>query len=90
MDAQGFECEIVKGMGQHVADKIRHVHFEKEELFLKAHNCVDLLERFHDYGFNIYRRNTVLIDPSAYRRPMPTDNIHAKRPHENVLVKAQA
>lgn len=90
MDAQGFECEILKGMGQHVADKIRHVHFEKEELFLKAHNCVDLLERFHEYGFNIYSRNTVLIDPSAYRKPMPTSNIDAKRPHENVLVKAQA
>ena len=96
MDAQGFECEILKGMGQHVADKIGHVHFEKEDLFLKAHNCLDLLERFHDYGFDIYgNNNKVLIDPSAYRKNMPAAaNLDAKRgPHdmgENVLVKVQA
>ena len=93
LDAQGFECEILKGMGRNVADKIRHVHFEKEDLFLKAHNCVDLLERFHDYGFDIYKNNKVLIDPSAYRKNMATANLDAKRPHdmgENVLVKVQA
>ena len=90
MDAKGFKCEILKGMGQHVADEIRHVHFEKSDLFLKAHNCVDLLERFHDYGFNIYNNNKVLVDPSAYHKPMASYDLDAKRPYKNVLVKSQA
>jgi len=82
MDAQGFECEILKGMGQEVADKIHHVHFEKADLFLKAHNCEDLLQRFHGFGFDIYRDQQNLVHPSNYNQPMPYD-LDAKR-HDKV------
>jgi|AntRauTorckE5430_2_1112549.scaffolds.fasta_scaffold54468_2 hypothetical protein len=66
-------------MGQEVADKIHHVHFEKADLFLKAHNCEDLLQRFHGFGFDIYRDQQTLVHPSNYNQPMPYD-LDAKRP----------
>eukprot|EP00979_Chaetoceros_neogracilis_P015481 scaffold6009_cov214-Chaetoceros_neogracile.AAC.1 len=68
-----------KGMGQEVADKIHHVHFEKADLFLKAHNCEDLLQRFHGFWFDIYRDQQTLVHPSNYNQPMPYD-LDAKRP----------
>jgi FkbM family methyltransferase len=53
MDAQGYECEILKGMGADVAHTIERVHFENAKKWLRAQNCLDLTQRFEEYGFRV-------------------------------------
>mmetsp|Transcript_6022 Transcript_6022/g.6718 ORF Transcript_6022/g.6718 Transcript_6022/m.6718 type:complete len:247 (-) Transcript_6022:61-801(-) len=79
MDAQGYECKILEGMGKDLASKIKHVHFEKADLFLNAHDCNDLLPRFRDYGFDIYEENDRLIKPEEDYNQMTYD-LDAKKP----------
>mmetsp|Transcript_14950 Transcript_14950/g.18232 ORF Transcript_14950/g.18232 Transcript_14950/m.18232 type:complete len:374 (+) Transcript_14950:90-1211(+) len=54
MDAQGFECNIMEGIGTEFADKIKSVKFEVAKKWLEAQNCFDLLERFRRFDFNVY------------------------------------
>ena len=55
MDAQGFECNVLQGMGGELAKKVGLLKFEYETRFLRPLNCMDLVERVKDYGFDIYR-----------------------------------
>ena len=41
MDAQGFECSIVEGMGKDVAGIIDVLKFEYSPMFLHSHGCFD-------------------------------------------------
>ena len=55
MDAQGFECNILEGMGQAIASKIETIKFEYAYDYLEAQNCTDMIDRLRNYGFDIYR-----------------------------------
>lgn len=44
MDAQGFECSIVEGMGD-VAGIIDVLKFEYSPMFLHSHGCFDLVSQ---------------------------------------------
>ena len=52
MDAQGFECRIVEGMGE-VAGIIDVMKFEYSYPFLHSHGCFDLLSQLMN-NFDIY------------------------------------
>ena len=54
MDAQGFECNIMEGMGDAIADTIEEIKFEYAKKWLTAHGCSDLLKRFRDFEFDLY------------------------------------
>lgn len=54
MDAQGFECKILEGMGQELAQKIHVIKFEYARKHLNAHGCEDLLPRMSQYSFDVY------------------------------------
>ncbi len=55
MDAQGFECKILEGMGGEVAEQIDVMKFEYADHWLFAHGCMDLLPRVMNYSFDVYR-----------------------------------
>lgn len=55
IDVQGFECNILEGMGQEIASKIDAVKFEYSGRKLWAQECFDLMPRFRAYEFVIYR-----------------------------------
>jgi hypothetical protein len=48
MDAQGFECSIVEGMGD-VAGIIDVLKFEYSPMFLHSHGCFDLVSQLMKY-----------------------------------------
>lgn len=54
MDAQGYECSILEGMGSNLAAAIRSIKFEYGIAHLEGQDCHDLLQRFRGYGFAIY------------------------------------
>mmetsp|Transcript_17877 Transcript_17877/g.27797 ORF Transcript_17877/g.27797 Transcript_17877/m.27797 type:complete len:275 (-) Transcript_17877:191-1015(-) len=58
MDAQGFECNILDGMGSGIASSIDTLKFECADKFLRGHGCsgTHLLERFFNFGFYVYGR----------------------------------
>ena len=39
MDSQGFECQILEGFDQNLADKIQKVKFEVAGKYLRAQGC---------------------------------------------------
>jgi hypothetical protein len=53
MDAQGFECSIVEGMGKDVAGIIDVLKFEYSPMFLHSHGCFDLVSQLMNY-FDVY------------------------------------
>jgi len=53
MDAQGFECSIVEGMGEDVAGIIDVLKFEYAPMFVHSHACFDLVSQLMNY-FDIY------------------------------------
>ena len=53
MDSQGFECQILEGFDQNLADKIQKVKFEVSGKYLRAQGCWDLFYRFRGLGFEI-------------------------------------
>jgi FkbM family methyltransferase len=55
MDAQGYECNIMEGMGQALASGIETLKFEWAPKHLNAQKCTTLLDRMRAYGFDIYR-----------------------------------
>jgi len=78
LDAQGFECEILEGMGRDLASTVDHVHFEKSDRFLNAHGCNDLLARFRNLGFTIYNEKNQIIGPEKDRQNLAYD-LEARR-----------
>lgn len=55
LDAQGFECKILEGMGSNLARSVYALKFEWEKTFLVGHDCVtDLIPSIHAYGFDIF------------------------------------
>mmetsp|Transcript_1084 Transcript_1084/g.2250 ORF Transcript_1084/g.2250 Transcript_1084/m.2250 type:complete len:364 (-) Transcript_1084:103-1194(-) len=56
MDAQGYECKILEGMGADLAEKIDIVKFEYAGQWLRGHGCMDILQRVRKYRFNIYKK----------------------------------
>ena len=55
MDAQGFECKIVEGKGEEVAEQIDVMKFENADHLLFVHGWMDLLQRVMYYSFDVYR-----------------------------------
>eukprot|EP00553_Chaetoceros_curvisetus_P004437 CAMPEP_0204612454 /NCGR_PEP_ID=MMETSP0717-20131115/540_1 /ASSEMBLY_ACC=CAM_ASM_000666 /TAXON_ID=230516 /ORGANISM="Chaetoceros curvisetus" /LENGTH=187 /DNA_ID=CAMNT_0051624545 /DNA_START=542 /DNA_END=1105 /DNA_ORIENTATION=- len=53
LDAEGFECHILEGIGQDLANKLQKVKFEVDQNHLGKQKCTDLLTRFRDKGFDI-------------------------------------
>jgi len=58
LDAQGFECNILEGMGNDVANAIGAIKFEWAAKWLNAQNCTDFLPRLRNYGFDVYKKYT--------------------------------
>ena len=56
MDAQGFECNILEGMGNDIANAIGVMKFEWAAKWLTAQNCTDFLPRLRNYGFDVYSK----------------------------------
>ena len=57
MDAPGYECKILEGMGKDLAEKIGIVKFEYAGKWLQGHGCMDILPRMSkNYLFDIYRK----------------------------------
>ncbi|KAL7516765.1 hypothetical protein ACHAWX_001745 [Stephanocyclus meneghinianus] len=54
MDAQGFECNVVDGMGA-IGDKMIGIKFEHEPKFLHAQGCVDLVSKLRGLGFKVFK-----------------------------------
>mmetsp|Transcript_21575 Transcript_21575/g.31934 ORF Transcript_21575/g.31934 Transcript_21575/m.31934 type:complete len:362 (+) Transcript_21575:108-1193(+) len=65
MDAQGFECKIMEGMGSEIADTIKEVKFEYAHKWLMAQNCTDLLERFRAFDFDLYRKGNLITSKTV-------------------------
>lgn len=55
MDAQGFECHVLEGMGSVLPQYIQALHFEFARKWLQGQECLDLLPRVRAIGFDIYR-----------------------------------
>jgi len=53
MDVQGFECQILSGINQELANAIHFVKFEVSPKHLRSQGCEDLLARFREKGFDI-------------------------------------
>jgi FkbM family methyltransferase len=53
MDAQGFECQVLQGIDQNLADRIQKFKFEVATNHLRAQGCLDLFTRFRNLGFSI-------------------------------------
>lgn len=53
MDAQGFECQILEGLHQNLANRIKKVKFEVTRRHLQPQGCMDLFDRFRNLGFEI-------------------------------------
>lgn len=53
LDAQGYECKILEGMGTGIAKQISTIKFEYERNLLQAQNCSNLIPRLRAFGFNI-------------------------------------
>lgn len=72
MDAQGFECNVIEGMGQTLANSINLMKFEYATTHLHAHGCMDLLPKMSNHSFDIYRKfeddnlSGLVIDTSVF------------------------
>ena len=55
MDAQGFECNVLEGMGAELASTIDVLKFEYQEKFLHPHGCRDIIGKVQDFGFSVYQ-----------------------------------
>ena len=47
MDAQGFECKILQGMGQYIPMDIKFIKTEFSTRFLKGQGCLNLVQLLH-------------------------------------------
>ena len=79
MDAQGFECHVVDGIGMELAKKIRKIKFEVAPKWLRGQGCHDLLSKLRDKGFVITTENgrTVEGEWQQFGRMV---ELHAVRP----------
>ena len=57
LDAQGFECNILDGITQDVANNIQQIFFEVSSKFLRPNGCLGLLDKFRNLGFTVYNMN---------------------------------
>lgn len=78
LDAQGFECHIVNGMSQELANKIHKIKFEVALNHLRNQKCTDLLTRFRSRGFSIKTENE--------KRKIEGDTDQFRRMHELIAV----
>lgn len=62
MDAQGMECEIVKGFSNDLWKKVNMMQFEYDSSLLKSHNCNDLLPMLRDLGFVLYDSSNNFVE----------------------------
>ena len=93
MDAQGFECNILEGMGQDVASGIETIKFEYSHSHLAAQNCTDLLDKMRSYGYNIYKHGPHVATKRTFRTPVgpPRDgDLFANRQPLSAIVSTNA
>ncbi|GFH50594.1 hypothetical protein CTEN210_07070 [Chaetoceros tenuissimus] len=69
MDAQGFECRILEGMGSPQAKKIKNIKFEYAKKWLDNQNCEDFLPRLRNFDFKVTLQNgkEVLTDNPNFK-----------------------
>lgn len=51
MDACRFECNILDGMGEDLANKIDVIKFEYSKTHMHGHDCLDLLKKIDQFKF---------------------------------------
>ena len=76
MDAQGFECNDLEGMGQDVASGIETIKFEYSHSHLAAQNCTGLLDKVCAYGYNIYKHAPHVATKRTFRTPVESPPDH--------------
>ena len=54
IDAQGYECKVLDGMGSNIIQKVDLIKLEYAYQWLEQHDCLDYLSRIRDYGFDLY------------------------------------
>ena len=79
MDAQGFECEILDGMGEELAASVYHIHFEKAEHWQNAHGCNDFLAKFRHLGYTIYNSSGGVVGPEMDNQKFGVIDLDAKK-----------
>eukprot|EP00977_Amphora_coffeiformis_P002464 scaffold464_cov181-Amphora_coffeaeformis.AAC.2 len=57
LDAQGYECNILEGISNNLAQQIHKVKFEVAPKWLKAQGCSDLMSRFRNKGYTLFSEN---------------------------------
>ena len=60
LDAQGYECRILEGMGHEIAHNIETLKFEYARKWIVAQNCTDFFPRLRNFGFDIYRGSKIV------------------------------
>ena len=61
LDAQGFECQILDGLHQNLANRIKKVKFEVAVQHLRPQGCMNLFDRFRQLGFEIETRAGIKV-----------------------------
>ncbi len=79
MDAQGFECKILEGIGEDLASKMEAIKFEYEERFLTEQNCTDLLPRLMNYGFDKFWQSNEIGFSKQIKVPPPVIDLFASK-----------
>ena len=79
LDAQGFECHIMEGMGPKIPKTIQAVKFEWAKKWIDAQGCLDLLPRLRNAGFNIYRGQSLVTEDTIDKELMDLIGRRQKR-----------
>lgn len=72
MDAQGFECRVLEGWSglggeKSVSQKIKVVKFEMAKHWLDSQECTDLVPRFINYGYLVFKE----FDENGFKNLLP-------------------
>lgn len=79
IDAQGFECRVLDGMGEDILRKVDQIKFEYAGRWLQGQNCTDYLPRLRNHGFGIYRgKGGGKMDGEFFRKDSVIDLYAAK------------
>jgi len=67
MDAQGFECQVLDGIDLNLIGKIYKIKFEIAPKWLSQQNCLNLLSKLRNLGYEIMSEAGIIIEGEASR-----------------------
>jgi hypothetical protein len=66
MDVQGFECNVMDGISQNLANVIKKVKFEVALPHLRNQTCTDLFAKFRNLGFSLSSESRRQVPEGEY------------------------